>query len=111
MPDVILVTGGHGLVGKAIQHVLATEEPNSRYGRRDGETWIFARSSDGDLRYEFPSPYHFFHQQLTLFICKSLFLAMRSRQRLFLRNTNPPMSFTWLLSVRYRPHLPKIKAY
>jgi GDP-L-fucose synthase len=56
MPDVILVTGGHGLVGKAIQHVLATEAPNSRYGRRDGETWIFARSGDGDLRYEFPSP-------------------------------------------------------
>lgn len=50
MPDVILVTGGHGLVGKAIQHVLATEPPNSRFGRRDDETWIFARSSDADLR-------------------------------------------------------------
>ncbi|KAF8495163.1 epimerase-domain-containing protein [Russula emetica] len=50
MPDVILVTGGHGLVGKAVQHVLATEPQNSRFGRRDGETWIFARSSDADLR-------------------------------------------------------------
>jgi GDP-L-fucose synthase len=50
MPDVILVTGGHGLVGKAIQHVLATEPPNTLYGRRNGETWIFARSSDADLR-------------------------------------------------------------
>jgi GDP-L-fucose synthase len=50
MPDVILVTGGHGLVGKAIQHVLETETPNSRFGRRDGETWIFARSGDADLR-------------------------------------------------------------
>ncbi|KAI0296083.1 hypothetical protein B0F90DRAFT_1630571 [Multifurca ochricompacta] len=52
MPDVILVTGGHGLVGKAIEHVLVTEAPNTRYGRRDGETWVFASSKEGDLRNE-----------------------------------------------------------
>jgi hypothetical protein len=50
MPDVILVTGGHGLVGNAIRTVLETEPPNTRYGRREGETWVFARSSEGDLR-------------------------------------------------------------
>lgn len=50
MPDVILVTGGHGLVGNAIRHVLDTEPQNSRYGRRDGETWIFASSKEADLR-------------------------------------------------------------
>lgn len=50
MPDVILVTGGHGLVGNAIRAVLETEPPNSRYGRRDDETWVFAKSSEGDLR-------------------------------------------------------------
>jgi hypothetical protein len=50
MPDVILVTGGHGLVGNAIRTVLETEPPNSRYGRREGETWVFARSGEGDLR-------------------------------------------------------------
>lgn len=50
MPDVILVTGGQGLVGHAIRHVLDTELPNTRYGRRDGETWIFASSKEADLR-------------------------------------------------------------
>jgi len=50
MPDVILVTGGQGLVGHAIKHILDTEPPNSRYGRRDGETWVFASSREADLR-------------------------------------------------------------
>ena len=50
MPDVILVTGGHGLVGNAIRQVLENEPPNTRYGRRDGEEWIFARSGEADLR-------------------------------------------------------------
>ena len=50
MPDVILVTGGHGLVGNAIRHVLESEPSNTRYGRRDGETWIFASSREADLR-------------------------------------------------------------
>ena len=40
---VVLVTGGSGLVGKAIESIIQ-EECN------DSETWIFASSKDGDLR-------------------------------------------------------------
>lgn len=40
---VVLVTGGSGLVGKAIESIIQ-EECN------DKETWIFASSKDGDLR-------------------------------------------------------------
>jgi GDP-L-fucose synthase len=40
----VLVTGGSGLVGKAIESVVASEAP------RD-ENWVFASSRDGDLRY------------------------------------------------------------
>ncbi|KAF8726482.1 hypothetical protein AX14_007829 [Amanita brunnescens Koide BX004] len=50
MPDVILVTGGRGLVGKAIEHVINTEPEGSRFGKKPGETWIFVGSTDGDLR-------------------------------------------------------------
>jgi len=50
MPNVILVTGGTGLVGKAIEHVINTEPEGSRFGKQPGETWIFAGSSEGDLR-------------------------------------------------------------
>ena len=48
--DVILVTGGSGLVGKAIEHVINTEPQGSRFGKRPGETWIFVGSKDGDLK-------------------------------------------------------------
>ncbi|KZW00358.1 NAD(P)-binding protein [Exidia glandulosa HHB12029] len=48
--SVILVTGGSGLVGSAIKHVIETEPEGSRFGKKPGETWIFARSSDGDLK-------------------------------------------------------------
>ncbi|EIM87487.1 GDP-L-fucose synthetase [Stereum hirsutum FP-91666 SS1] len=47
---VILVTGGTGLVGRAIQHIVESEPANSRFGKRDGETWVFASSKEGDLR-------------------------------------------------------------
>jgi GDP-L-fucose synthase len=40
---IVLVTGGSGLVGKAIESII-NEEHN------DKETWIFASSKDGDLR-------------------------------------------------------------
>jgi GDP-L-fucose synthase len=50
MPNVVLVTGGSGLVGRAIQRVIETEPEGSKYGRRPGEMWVFARSSEGDLR-------------------------------------------------------------
>jgi len=50
MATVVLVTGGTGLVGKAIEHIINTEPQDSRFGKRHNETWIFAGSSDGDLR-------------------------------------------------------------
>ena len=41
----VLVTGGTGLVGKAIESVVSTDSSSSQ------ETWIFLSSKDGDLRY------------------------------------------------------------
>jgi hypothetical protein len=55
--DVILVTGGTGLVGKAIEHVINSEPEGSRFGKKPGETWIFVGSRDGDLK---SSPSHSF---------------------------------------------------
>jgi len=49
-PSVILVTGGSGLVGDAIKYIIETEPVGSKFGKKEGETWIFARSSDGDLK-------------------------------------------------------------
>lgn len=46
---IVLVTGGSGLVGRAVQHVLETEK-DPRFGKRADETWIFLSSKDGDLR-------------------------------------------------------------
>lgn len=46
---VILVTGGSGLVGKAIEWVLENET-NPRFARQAEERWIFLTSKDGDLR-------------------------------------------------------------
>jgi len=48
--SVILVTGGTGLVGYAIQHVIETEPVGSRFGKREGEKWVFIGSKDADLR-------------------------------------------------------------
>ncbi|RGB42014.1 hypothetical protein C1646_684288 [Rhizophagus diaphanus] len=45
---VILVTGGSGLVGKAIEWVI--ENDNGKYGKQEGEKWVFLTSKDGDLR-------------------------------------------------------------
>lgn len=39
----IIVTGGTGLFGKALEEVVANEE------NRSDETWIFLSSKDGDL--------------------------------------------------------------
>lgn len=44
MPMRVLVTGGSGLVGKAIEHVVKNEG-----GKLEGEEWIFLSSKDGDL--------------------------------------------------------------
>ncbi|KAI4899146.1 hypothetical protein NFI96_013234 [Prochilodus magdalenae] len=40
----VMVTGGSGLVGKAIEHVLKEEG-----GAKEGEEWIFLSSKDGNL--------------------------------------------------------------
>jgi len=40
----VLVTGGSGLVGKAIQHVVKAEG-----GAKEGEEWIFLSSKDANL--------------------------------------------------------------
>lgn len=40
---VILVTGGSGLIGKAIQTVIESEK------KLQDEKWIFLSSKDGDL--------------------------------------------------------------
>ncbi|PPQ95374.1 hypothetical protein CVT26_008219 [Gymnopilus dilepis] len=69
MSNVILVTGGTGLVGRAIEHVINTEPEGSRFGKRPGETWVFASSAEGDLRdadqtrklYEKYKPTHVIH--------------------------------------------------
>jgi len=45
--SVILVTGGTGLVGKAIEHVINNE--TGRFGKLPGETWVFLSSKDADL--------------------------------------------------------------
>lgn len=47
---VVLVTGGTGLVGRAIQHVIENEPEGSRFGKKPGQQWVFLGSQDGDLR-------------------------------------------------------------
>ncbi|ORY89550.1 hypothetical protein BCR43DRAFT_499981 [Syncephalastrum racemosum] len=47
--SVILVTGGSGLVGKAIEWVIENDT-SERFGKRPGEKWVFLTSKDGDLR-------------------------------------------------------------
>jgi GDP-L-fucose synthase len=42
---VILVTGGTGLVGRAIQTIVQREK------KEEEEEWIFLGSKDADLRY------------------------------------------------------------
>ncbi|KAJ7253022.1 hypothetical protein B0H12DRAFT_1117094 [Mycena haematopus] len=50
MAAVVLVTGGTGLLGKALEHIIETEPVGSKYGKRPNETWIFVSSAEGDLR-------------------------------------------------------------
>lgn len=50
----ILVTGGSGLLGRALQWAVHGSEPtikDHRFGGKTGEKWIFLTSADGDLRY------------------------------------------------------------
>lgn len=45
-PTVVMVTGGSGLVGQGIKEFV-TENDNAN--QKEGETWIFLSSKDGDL--------------------------------------------------------------
>ncbi|KAJ7764567.1 hypothetical protein DFH07DRAFT_811656 [Mycena maculata] len=66
---VVLVTGGRGLVGKAIEHIINTEPIGSKFGKLPNETWVFVGSSEADLRdpeqtcklYEKYKPTHVIH--------------------------------------------------
>ncbi|EPQ51940.1 NAD P-binding protein [Gloeophyllum trabeum ATCC 11539] len=90
MGDVILVTGGTGLVGKGIQYVIETEPEGSRFGKKPGEKWIFASSSEADLRdaaqtkklFEKYKPTHVIHLAA---IVGGLFANMRAKST-FLRD-------------------------
>ncbi|TFK53175.1 epimerase-domain-containing protein [Heliocybe sulcata] len=90
MGDVILVTGGTGLVGKGIQYVVETEPEGSKFGKRAGEKWVFASSSEGDLRdaaqtkklFEKYKPTHVIHLGA---IVGGLFANMKSKST-FLRD-------------------------
>lgn len=48
--NVILVTGGSGLVGQAIKTIVEREKLEGTANSKI-ETWIFCGSKDGDLRY------------------------------------------------------------
>jgi hypothetical protein len=91
---VVLVTGGSGLLGSAIQHVIENEPMGSRFAKRLDESWIFATSADADLRsilsIDSSRNGHFdFHAS-----------GLLNRRRSFLESTNPPMSYTLLPMVR-----------
>ncbi|KZT22952.1 epimerase-domain-containing protein [Neolentinus lepideus HHB14362 ss-1] len=90
MGDIILVTGGTGLVGKGIQYIIETEPEGSKFGKKAGEKWIFASSSEADLRdaaqtkklFEKYKPTHVIHLAA---IVGGLFANMKSKST-FLRD-------------------------
>ena len=47
---VVLVTGGNGLVGRAIKEVDLNPNTEPAFRAADDETWVFVSSKDGDLR-------------------------------------------------------------
>lgn len=83
---VVLVTGGTGLVGRAIAEVIAKECPND-------ERWIFLSSKDGDLRsmsatrriFELHRPTHVVH--LAAFV-GGLFRNLKYKVDFFRDNMN-----------------------
>jgi GDP-L-fucose synthase len=46
---IVLVTGGSGLVGQAVQFTINSEK-EPPFGKSESEEWIFLTSKDGDLR-------------------------------------------------------------
>lgn len=81
----VLVTGGSGLVGEAVKHVISKEA--GRFGAQPDEEWIFLSSKDGDLTYAFSRRNNNTINLLDHF----------RRQRQSLRNIAPLMSFILLL--------------
>lgn len=95
--SVVLVTGGTGLVGYAIQHVIDSEPVGSRFGRREGEAWIFLSSKDADLR--FVSFCSLFRASLS-YLSSLVSAGMQSRQKGSSISIDPHMSFISPPSVR-----------
>lgn len=64
-PMRVLVTGGSGLVGRAIQHVIKEEGAS-----QEGEEWIFLSSKDANLMWAWPQL-----QNVTLFWSRTSFVS------------------------------------
>ena len=62
---IILVTGGSGLVGEAVKHVV-NKETDPRFSALPNEQWIFLTSKDGDLRYFVACDLHVMADRSTL---------------------------------------------
>ena len=86
MSKVILVTGGSGLVGQAIKHVLNDPNGDPLFKAREDETWYFASSKDGDLRCVF-----LFIISLPSFLVKYGATETQSRQRSYSKSTSRHM--------------------
>jgi nucleoside-diphosphate-sugar epimerase len=91
MSKTILVTGGSGLVGQAIKHVLFDPNGDALFRAREDETWHFASSKDGDLRYALI----LLRRQLVAEVVL-LSKEILSRQRGCSRSTSRRMSFILL---------------
>ncbi|XP_044036397.1 GDP-L-fucose synthase-like isoform X2 [Siniperca chuatsi] len=88
-PMRVLVTGGSGLVGKAIEHVVQQEG-----GKLEGEEWIFLSSKDADLIdvgqtravFEKHRPTHVIHLAAKV---GGLYLHMRENLNFMIHNGSP----------------------
>jgi len=57
--EIVLVTGGTGLVGDAIRYILENS-PEACYQKKGNEKWVFLSSKDCDLRWIFNTLFFFF---------------------------------------------------
>lgn len=86
--QVILVTGGSGLVGKAIEYVVENGE------KQPNEEWVFASSKDADLRWDNFSYYILLLQSLDAHIYSMIagslfmFVSFKDNQRIPLKGAN-----------------------
>lgn len=55
MSKVVLVTGGSGLVGKAIEYVINDPNTDPAFRAHPDEKWYFVSSKEADLRCAFES--------------------------------------------------------